>query len=302
VILQRVNGKIIYEGTTRVQSFEAGEIDALDGGALPRGQMARLEQLREYEKYPILGTYYYGFNVKNVPDVHERRALSLAIPRRTIAESIARAGQVPATGFTPQGIPGFDQINPSSPWTPADGDLDRARQELAQAQSLNRNLTLFVNDFSHNREIAAAIQAAWKKLGIRTTIKQQEWEQFLQFLGPPPNNAVDVYRLGWLADYADAINFLDIWTCTSVYNTTNWCDPGYDMLVAKAHETQDDEARYVIYRQLEERLLGADGAVPVTPIYWFADPNLEHLNIKSTFSINPLDQIDLTKVVVARES
>src|SRR5215510_10999544 len=56
VSLTRVNGKIIVDGTTRVQSFEAGEVDALDAGGLPPDEIARLKETPEYESYPALGT------------------------------------------------------------------------------------------------------------------------------------------------------------------------------------------------------------------------------------------------------
>ena len=86
--LTSIPGKIIVDGTTRVQSFESGEIDALDGSGLPPDEIARLKETPEYELYPSLGTYYYGFNMKNISDIHERRALSLAVNRREIIDQI----------------------------------------------------------------------------------------------------------------------------------------------------------------------------------------------------------------------
>ncbi|HEX5470030.1 MAG TPA: peptide ABC transporter substrate-binding protein [Gaiellaceae bacterium] len=301
VSLTRVNGKIIVDGTTRVQAFEAGEVDALDAGGLPPDEIARLKETPEYESYPALGTYYYGFNLENLPDVHERRALSLAIDRRTIVDQIAQADQVPSTGFSPKGLPGFDAFNPNSPWTPESGDIDAAKDEFSQAQSPKTNITLFFNDSPGHKEIATAVQAQWQGLGITTTLKQQEWAQFLEFLGPPPNQAVDVYRNGWIGDYVDAINFLELWTCDSGNNNSNYCDKDYDALLEQARQTPDDEARYQIYAQLEEKLLGQDGALPLTPIYWYTYPNLEKLSIRSSFSVNLLNQIDLTKVVVREQ-
>jgi oligopeptide transport system substrate-binding protein len=301
VSLARVNGKIIVDGTTRVQSFEAGEVDALDAGGLPPDEIGRLKETPEYEVYPALGTYYYGFNLKNLPDIHERRALSLAIDRRTIIDNIAQADQVPTTGFAPKGLPGFDSFNPNSPWTPESGDLDAAKNELAQAKNPKTDLTLFFNDSPGHREIATAVQAQWKELGISTTLKQQEWAQFLEFLGPPPNSAVDVYRSGWIGDYVDAINFLELWTCDSGNNNSNYCDKEYDALVEQARSTQDDQARYEIYAQLEQKLIGEGGALPMTPIYWYTYPNLEKLSIKDSFKVNLLNQIDLTKVVVREQ-
>jgi len=298
VSLTSIPGKIIVDGTTRVQAFESGEIDALDGGGLPPDEIARLKDTPEYESYPALGTYYYGFNIKNISDIHERRALSLAVNRQEIIDQIAQADQIPATGMSPEGISGFDTINPDSPWTPAAGDLTQAKDELSQAASPKMDINLFFNDSPGHKEIATAVQAQWKELGINTTLKQQEWAQYLEFLGPPPNDAVDVYRLGWIYDYPDAINGLDLWTCDSGNNNTNYCDKSYDDLVAQARQTPDDSARYDIYAQLEDKLFGQDGALPILPIYWYTYPNLEKLSIKDTFNINPLDQFDLTQVVV----
>jgi oligopeptide transport system substrate-binding protein len=298
VKLTSVPGKIIVDGTTRVQAFESGEVDALDGGGLPPDEIARLKSTPEYEVYPSLGTYYYGFNIKNISDIHERRALSLAINRREIIDQVAQGDQLPATGMSPKGIAGFDTINPNSPWTPENGDQAKAKDELSQAASPKKNINLFFNDSPGHKEIATAIQAQWKQLGITTTLKQQEWAQYLQFLGPPPNSAVDVYRLGWIYDFPDAINGLELWTCKSGNNNTNFCDKNFDDTVAKAKETPDDTARYQIYAQLEQMLFGQDGALPITPIYWYTFPNLEKLTVKDTFNITPLDQSDLTKVVV----
>jgi oligopeptide transport system substrate-binding protein len=298
VKLTSIPGKIVVDGTTRVQSFESGEIDALDGSGLPPDEIARLKDTPEYELYPSLGTYYYGVNIKNIPDIHQRRALSLAMNRREIIDQIAQADQLVATGMSPKGISGFDQINPNSPWTPEEADLTQAKDELSQAASPKKDINLFFNNAPGHKEIATAVQAQWKQLGINSTLKQQEWAQYLEFLGPPPNNAVDVYRLGWIYDFPDAINGLELWTCDSGNNNTNYCDKDFDALVAQAKETPDDTARFAIYKQLEDKLFGQDGALPIMPIYWYTYPNLEKLSVKDTFFISSLDQIDFTKVEV----
>jgi oligopeptide transport system substrate-binding protein len=298
VKLTAVKGPIIVDGTTKVQAFESGEVDALDGGNLPPDEIARLKETPEYELYPSLGTYYYGFNIKNISDIHERRALSLAVNRREIIDQISQADQIPATGMSPKGISGFDTLNPNSPWTPENGDMEQAKNELSQAQNPKTHINLFYNNAPGHKEIATAVQAQWKDLGIDTTLKQQEWAQYLEFIGPPPNSAIDVFRLGWIYDFPDAINGLELWTCDSGNNSTNFCDKDFDATVAKAKATPDDSARFEIYAQLEDMLFGQDGALPIIPIYWYTLPNLEKLSIKDTFAISPLDQIDLTKVVV----
>ncbi|HEX2045892.1 MAG TPA: peptide ABC transporter substrate-binding protein [Gaiellaceae bacterium] len=301
VELTRVNGRIIVDGTTRVQAFEAGEVDALDGSGLPPAEMQRLKELEEYEQYEYLGTYYYGFNVENISDVNQRRAMSLAVDRRTIIDNIAQADQVPGAGMTPPGIPGYDTINPESPWTPENGDMEQAQQLMDQVSSPKTNINLFHNNAPGHREIAVAVQDMWGELGLTTTIKAQEWAQYLEFLGPPPSNQVDVYRLGWIYDYADAINGLELWTCDSGNNNTNFCNEEFDGLIEEARQTPEEEARFEIYAQAEQIMFGEDGELPIMPIYHYTLPNLEDLCIKDTFYIGALNSLDLTDVTVEGE-
>lgn len=298
VTLERVNGRIIVDGTTRVQAFEAGEVDALDGSGLPPDEIARLKELPEYELYPYLGTYYYGFNVENISDVNQRKAMSLAIDRQTIIDNIAQADQVPATGMTPPGILGQEEINPNSPWTPASGDLEQAKTLMGQVSGADTKINLFHNDAAGHREIAVAVQSMWQELGLETTIKAQEWAQYLEFIGPPPSEQVDVFRLGWIYDFPDAWNGLSLWTCESGNNSTNFCNEEFDALVKQAESTPDDAERFQIYAQAEQIMFGEDGEVPIAPIYWYTLPNLENLAIKDTFFIGPFNDMDLTKVVV----
>jgi oligopeptide transport system substrate-binding protein len=302
VSLERVNGRIIIDGVTRVQAFEAGEVDALDGAGLPPEEIERLKTEPYYEQYPALGTYYYGFNTKNISDIKERQALSLAINRKIITDNIDRTGRDQATGMTPKGMPGFDVINPDSEWLPPEGDIDRAKELYGEVANPHSQINLFHNDAPGHKEIAVAVQDQWAELGIETTIKAQEWAQFLEFLGPPPNDEVDVYRLGWIYDFPDALNGLEVFICDdppgSTNNSTNWCEPDYDALVDEAKATPDEDARWEIYAQLEELMFGPDGGLPITPIMWYTYPNLENDAVRDTFFISPLDQIDFTKVVV----
>jgi oligopeptide transport system substrate-binding protein len=298
VKLTRVEGKIIVDGTTAVQSFEAGEVDALDE-QLPSEEIARLKDTPEYELYTGLSTSYYGFNNKQITDIHQRRAMSLAVNRQEIIDNITQANEIPAKGFTPEGMPGFDEvIGEGSPWTPAEGDMEKAKAEMAKATKPVKNVTVFTNESPPNEDVAVALQSMWKELGINSKIKVMEWQQYLEMLGPPPPNSVDLYRLGWVGDFVDDINFLELWTCDSGNNNANFCDKSFDALVAKAKQTPDNAKRYGIYKQLEEKLTGENGALPFIPLWSGTYNNLERETLKDTFDINLLDQVDLTKVEI----
>ena len=101
---------MISDGTTAVQAFEAGEVDVT--GTLPPDELPRLKDTPEYDKYDALGTYYYGLNVKNIPDVNQRRAMALAIDRKTIIDNIAQADQAPADRLHAEGHAGLRHDRP----------------------------------------------------------------------------------------------------------------------------------------------------------------------------------------------
>jgi oligopeptide transport system substrate-binding protein len=296
VSLTRVNGRMISDATTAVQAYEAGEIDVnLD---VPPEEIARLKGTEDYEQYPSLGTYYYGINVETVPDPLQRRAMALAIDRRTIIDNITQADELPASGYVPEGMPGFETINPDSEFLPENGDMARARELLSQVQNPKRDINLLINDAPGNRDVAVAVQSNWQELGLNVTIRQQEWAQFLEAIGPPPGNDIDAFRLGWIGDYVDAMNFLEMWTGDSGNNSTNYANEEYDQLVEEARRTPDNEERYELYAQLEQMLFGEDADMPLIPIYWYTFTHLEQPSIKETFSIDLLSQIDLTTVEV----
>jgi len=297
VTLERVNGRIIVDGTTAVQAFEAGEVDYLDTG-IPPTEIGRLKETEDYQQYPNLGTYYFGFNMNNITDVNQRRAMSVAIDRQSIIDNISQAGELPATVFTPEGIAGYEDIKVDSEWTPHEGDAERAKELMDQAENPKTNINLVHNNAPGHREIAVAVQGMWRDLGLTVNISAQEWAQYLENLGPPPSNNVDVFRLGWIYDYPDAMNGLELWTSDSGNNSTGWKNEEFDRLVEEARSTPDDGERYGLYNQMEEIMFGDDGEVPLIPIYHYTSATLERDTIRDTLEVNAQTQVDFTKVVV----
>ena len=97
-----------------------------------------------------------------------------------------------ADAFTPDGMPGReDVVAESSPWTPASGDVEQAKEYMAKAKNAKKKITIYTNEGAPNKEVAEALQSMWKQIGIDSSIKILEWQQFLEFLGPPPPKAVE---------------------------------------------------------------------------------------------------------------
>jgi oligopeptide transport system substrate-binding protein len=310
VKLNTVQMQIITDGATMANAFDAGNIDVTDVGPLPQdypkykktagGAMrGSLEGTagKALQITPALGTYYYGFNVKNISDVNQRRAMAFAIDRKAITKYISQGGQVPARGFTPIGIAGGPTIDKNS-FMPPIGQLAKAKAFMAKVAHPKTSIHLYFNNSPAHSKIATAIQAFWKQIGINADLKVMEWKQYLQFLGPPPNSDVDVYRLGWLYDFPDAYNGLVLWTCDSGNNNTNWCNKKFDALVNQATKTPDFDKRVALYQQAETILTGPTGDLPIMPIYWYTNPVLVHKNVHG-YLIDPTGQYDLTKVTVS---
>ncbi len=296
VKLNKVVLKIITDGSTAEQAFNSGEVDVNETG-WGKADTPHIKSTPAYQQFPSLGIYYYGFNVKKITDVNQRRAMSLAIDRNAIVTHITQTGQVPATNLTPAGMPGASTINKDK-FVKAASDMTLAKQYMGKVKNPVKSVTLVFNNAPGHKEIATAIQANWKELGLNVTLKQQDWPQFLKFLGPPPDPSVDVYRNGWIADFPDDINFLSIFQCGSGNNNTNWCSKPYDNLLKQATAEPDQAKRYALYQKAEAMLTGKNGDMPIAPIYWYTFAYQVAQNVQG-WNTNPMDEIDLTKVSVS---
>lgn len=286
---------IINDASTALNAFKAGNIDVDSTGIQP-ADIKALKKTPFLKIYKALATYYYGINVKNIPDVNQRRAMAFAIDRKAITKFITQLGQQPARGFTPPAIAGGPTILKKS-FFPSTGQLAKAKAYMAKVKNPKKDIKIYINNIAGHINIATAVQAYWKELGLNVDIKVMEWKQYLEFLGPPPNSDVDVYRSGWVYDYPDAQNGLVLWTCDSGNNNTNWCNKKFDALIDQANRTADTAKRYQLYQQAESIISGPTGDVPLMPIYWYVYSNLVQPKVKG-YLVNPMDQTDYTKVSI----
>ncbi len=271
VVLENVKMVMIAEETTGVAAFEAGEIDVQK--TLPVADIDRLKALPQYRVVPLTGTYYFGFNTKKAPldDPKVRMALSMGIDRQSIVDNITKGGQIPAVDFTPGSIPGYDTIKQGT--LSATADVEGAKALLAEAGFPEGaglpEIVIYHNTSESHAAVATAVQAQWKAIGVNATVKNMEWKQYLDFV--QNNDDVMVYRMGWVIDYLDAYNMLELYRTDSGNNYTRWGSAEYDQLLADSLNAADEQARWDVYAKLEKIL---QDEMPIAPIYWYVNQEL----------------------------
>ena len=251
---------MINELSTALNLFNAGKIDAQT--SLPSTELRELRKRSEFRETGILSIYYYGFNVKKPPldNPTVRKAISHAIDRKEITQMLD-GGQIPLTSWVPPGMFGYE------PNTGTEFNVDKAKEMLDKAGYKDRSkfpkIEIGFNTNDDHKRVAENIQAQLKRnLGVDVELKNEEWKVYLKSLQTDPPH---IFRLGWLADYPDPDNFLNLMTSYSENNHTQWGSKKFDDLIEKAVGLATQEMREEVYNQAQKLL--TEEEVPVAPIY-----------------------------------
>ncbi|HEX2677593.1 MAG TPA: ABC transporter substrate-binding protein [Polyangiales bacterium] len=259
----KIRLSLIESYNTALNMYEAGELDLIGSNtSLPAEFMDRLQHYKDFQRAPSMITYLYWLNVKEPPldDPRVRRALSMAVDRKSLVDHVTRAGQTASADLVPDGLGGY-----TGPHTPI-YEPDKARALLAEAgygpsHPLPR-VTITYNTSEGHKQIAEAVQQMWRKtLGIEVEIENQEWKVFLKNL---ESTNFQVARMGWVGDYPDPYTFLELVRTGNGNNHSNWSYPPYDDLLRRANATQEPAARFALLKQAEQLVVEQ---VPVIPMY-----------------------------------
>lgn len=265
----------IENQSTELQRYRADALDMTYD--LPFRQLAwiRSNLADELVISEYLGVYYYGLNVTQPPfkdNVALRHALYLAIDREILTRQVTTAGEIPAYGYVP-GVANYEQVVPEwAEWTQEERVAEARRLYEAAGYSHDNPLRLQIlyNTHENHRTIAVAISSMWQEaLGIETELVNEEWKVYLETRRTKQDT--QVFRAGWIGDYNDAYNFLEILHSESGLNDSGWDNERYDELLEQSSQEKDLERRARIMRQAEGILLEE---MPVIPVYFYVTKRL----------------------------
>lgn len=299
--------------TTDAQSvfleFLKGNLDMLSGledgsfrdalitsnGNLQPDMKDRVELLTQ----PFLNTEYLGFLMDDTamglaPEAFRtvRQAVNYGFDRvrmmRYIRNNIGEPG---VHGFLPGGLPGVDGNR-------VDGyqyDPERAAELLEEAgfpagEGLPE-IPLYTT--SQYLDLCEYMQSQLQQLGIRLRIEVNPGATHGALVA---NGQVPFFRKSWIADHADAENFLSLFYAPNRApkgpNYTHFEHPVYDSLYEASLSVVEDSLRFGLYRSMDSILVAE---APIVVLYYdqvlrFIRPNVKGL------SVNAMNGLELKTV------
>ena len=244
VTIPEIDLMLSADDTAIFSAYNSGDLDFAD--TVPTNEIASIMDNPDFHVIDNLGTYYAAFNVnspifegKTVDQaIAMRKAFAILIDRPYIVETVGQTGQKVATSYIPAGMAdgngGTFKENGAYKFPVGDGYYPEEVQDAAVDEAIALleyagfkfedgklsaetplNITYLTNDGTGHIGVAQIMQQDFAEIGINMTIDKREWNVFLD---ERKQGNFDFAREGWLADFNDPINMLEMWTSDSGNN------------------------------------------------------------------------------------
>lgn len=317
VTMDEIHIMLSADDTATYAAYNSGDLDFVD--TVPNDEISTLNgKNSDFHIIPNLGTYYVGFNVndpifdgKTVEQAASmRKAMNLLIDREFIVENVGQTGQIAADSFVPAGMSdgnggvfktddtsyydadktGADQVEEAKKLLESAGYTFTDNGDGSYKCDPAISMTFLTNDDSTHIAVGESLQQDFALLGINMEIKSEDWNVFIE---DRKSGNFTIAREGWLADYNDPINMLELFTTDSGNNdmqlgkgdkpsdsAPDWTD--YNKLIKEIRTTADFSKRVDLMHQAEDMLMDT-GAV--MPIYYYNDIYMLKSNIKGIYHL-----------------
>ena len=260
--LDKLVYKFIDDNNTKIMNFKNGDIDYCDLDASLYNQYKDDPDVKDLlQPYQTLGVQFINLNLNsdNLKDVRVRQALSLAINRQELIDSIAGGlGEIPS-GWLAPATPGNDKDAPAFEYDP-----EKAKSLLEEAGVSNLTLSAKVRSGINEKQLVA-VQEYWKQIGVTLDVQTEDNGVWAQDWA---DGNLEITALGWFPLYADADNhmYTYFYSENAAKKSSFYNNPEFDKLVSDARVSQDPEERADLYKQADSILTRTDYAT--LPLYW----------------------------------
>ena len=284
VQIDEVNYFVQDDLAAALARYRAGEYDILVDIPADQAEWIKTNLPGQDFFAPFLGIYYYVINQEKAPfdNADVRKAMSMAINRDVIGPDVLGTGELPAYGWVPEGTANYEGVEPYQPeWIDLPYE-ERVAQAKAIMEGLGYNASnplpvqLKYNTNDNHQRVAVAIASMWEQIGIKTELFNSETAVHYDALRA---GDFEVGRAGWLLDYSDPSNTLELLT-TGIQQDgqMNWgnnygrySNPEFDALVKSAAAEADLDARAKMLGDAEKMAMDETAAIP---IYWYIAQNV----------------------------
>lgn len=292
--LDGVEFKIFKDPETAYTEFQAGNVDftQIGEGKINEAKTSYGVSDDGYTvaegKQVLLGaenaTYYLIFNCEDklLKNKDLRKALSLAVNRQAICDVVFEGTRGPADNILPPGIAGYEK----GAWADSKYDIEGAKAALAAAGYPGGKglptLKLSFNSGGGHEKIMELVQSDLKAIGVNTEFQSADFPVYLKQLDEGKHQ---IARLGWIADYPIAYNFLySLFDSKSGDNKSMYKNPAVDTAIADANKIVDTAERIAKFQEID-KTIGAD--IPVAPLMFYKHHHVGSARLRD-FTFGPM--------------
>ena len=250
--------------------YETDRLDLISvhGPDVERFRDVREPRSKHLTSTPNLAIRYIGFNLNTEPfdDVNIRRALAQAVDRTRIATVTLRGTHIAASGIIPPGLAGHRPKFRGLKFEPAAARKELARSRYRVAAAIPPVTLVVPGDGLVTEKLVEAVVQTWQnELDIEVRVEILEFDEMVSALDDP-SHTLQVFMLGWAADIPDPYGFIDVlFRSNSSDNYSHLRDPSVDLLLARAHASEEASERIRNYTLVEDKII--DEAV-IVPLYF----------------------------------
>lgn len=271
--LDKLEFELIEDSNAAYSAYTSGEVDMIKD--VPTEEIPSLQGNDDFHVEPIIGTYYVSLNLQKeyFQDARVRKALSLAIDRNYVANTLMQGTYSPASSIVGSGWLDTDgssfaeNANGGTPYIDNDNfdaNLEEAKKLLEEAGYPNGEgfpqIEYTTNDAGYHKVVAEYLQQAWAAIGIDLKVNIVEWASFTPMRR---NGEFDVARNGWVGDYTDPSNILELFCTTNGNNDGKYTNADFDAAIEDSRVTTDAATRSADLHKAEDTLMNDAGCIPI---------------------------------------